>query len=83
MIKFLFFAQLADYTECDSVQLDFQQNLTAADYVPELAKLLPARAIDAINDGSTMLSVNQKLAAWSDELADGDEVGLLPPFSGG
>ena len=83
MIKFLFFAQLAEYAECDSLELEHQAGHSASDYVSTLAELLPAPAIELMNDGATMLSVNQVLASWDDGLNDDDEVGLLPPFSGG
>lgn len=83
MIKFLFFAQLAEYAECDSLQLVYQTDASCKDYLDSLTKQLPAKAIDSLNDGAVMLSVNQVLASWEDKLSDGDEVGLLPPFSGG
>lgn len=83
MIKFLFFAQLADLAERNSLELEYQAGLSACDYINSLAKHLPEPAIAMLRDKSIAVSINQKLASWDDTLSDGDEVGLLPPFSGG
>ena len=83
MIKFLFFAQLAELAERSSLELKYQAGLPAGDYINLLAKHLPAAAIVLLRDKSTRVSINQTLASWDDEFSDGDEIGLLPPFSGG
>lgn len=83
MIKFLFFAQLAEQADRNSLELQYQEGKPVSDYIELMAKYLPSDAIETLNDGATMVSINQNLAAWDHTVADGDEVGLLPPFSGG
>ena len=83
MIKFLLFAQLSELAECDSVDVEFQEGQSVSDYLSVLADCLPKPALDTLDDGAMMVSVNQTLASWEAILSDGDEVGLLPPFSGG
>ena len=83
MIKFLFFAQLADHAEQDSVELEFSNGVTTRDAVDLLEPKLPKKLIDALRFDAAMLSVNQAIAGWDDPLKDGDEVAFLPPFSGG
>ncbi|MBX2848584.1 MAG: MoaD/ThiS family protein [Acidiferrobacterales bacterium] len=83
MIKFLFFAQLAEQADRNSLELQYQEGKPVCDYIELMAKYLPSDAIETLNDGATMVSINQNLAAWDHTVADGDEVGLLPPFSGG
>lgn len=83
MIKFLFFAQLAELAERNSLVIEYQAGQSAREYIRTLSDSLSKPTIDLLSDGATMLSINQKLASWDDELSDGDEIGLLPPFSGG
>lgn len=83
MIKFLFFAQLVEHAECDSLELEYQAGQLVQDYLDSLAMRLPNGAIEMISDSANMVSINQTLASWSDPVADGDEIALLPPFSGG
>jgi len=42
-----------------------------------------AALVDALQDQALMVSVNQKVTDQSQVLNDGDEVGFLPPVSGG
>lgn len=83
MIKFLFFAQLADHAEQDSIELEFSNGMTARVAVDFLELKLPKKLIDTLRFDAAMLSVNQVIASWDDPLKDGDEVAFLPPFSGG
>ena len=36
-----------------------------------------------IDDGKVLISVNQEMAGPQTRIQDGDEIGLMPPFSGG
>lgn len=83
MIKFLFFAHLSDVAESSSTKLDFEAGQTVQNYLQELADKQPALQRELLADESVLVSVNQKLTDRTTVLADGDEVGLLPPFSGG
>ena len=57
--------------------------MTARNLVADLEPLIAQKAIDQLRHDFVILSVNQQLAGWDDPLNDGDEVGFLPPFSGG
>ena len=83
MIKALFFAQLADQAGSDSAEIDYCGDMTARDLISALEPQIDAAALETLKHDVVMLSVNKKLAGWDDVLKDGDEVGFLPPFSGG
>lgn len=82
-IKVLFFAQLRDYAETDALELEIGSAKTASDLLSLMAGKVPDRLIEELADQSAMVSINHKYAGWDGELSDGDEVGVLPPVSGG
>ena len=82
-IKILFFAQLRDFAQADSMEVDLGAAKVARDLLTTLEGQAPAALIEALLDESAMVSINHKYAGWDGELSDGDEVGLLPPVSGG
>ena len=83
MIKILFFAQLADYAEAESMQHAYSEALTPRKLVDQIATQMPTKLIDTLRFDATMLSVNKVFADWDETLRDGDEIAFLPPFSGG
>jgi molybdopterin converting factor small subunit len=83
MIKILFFAQLADFAEVESVQHAYSEGLTPRKLVDQIATEMPTKLIETLRFDATMLSVNKVFADWDEALHDGDEVAFLPPFSGG
>ena len=83
MIKVLFFAQLAEDAECASLEVVYHDQLTARNLVSELEPLVASKAVEQLRHDFVILSVNQQFAGWDEPLFDGDEVGFLPPFSGG
>ena len=83
MLKVLFFAQLAEQAGCAALEVDHCAGLTARSLIDRLESKVDAAAIETLRHDAVLLSVNQKLADWDDMLNDGDEIGLLPPFSGG
>ena len=79
-VQVLFFGMLKDVVGRASEALELREPATVADVlehykaqVPELKNLLP----------SVALSVNENYAGPGTTLGPGDEVGLLPPVSGG
>ena len=79
-VQVLFFGQLKDLTGCSVETLPLSDRATLRDVLqhyseryPSILKLSPSLA----------LSINQEYAAQDAALHDGDEVGLLPPVSGG
>ena len=83
MLKFLFFAQLADDVGVQLMQVDYIEGWQVQQYLEKITAENTALKTALLDDESMMVSVNQSIAARSNVLADGDEVGLLPPFSGG
>jgi len=83
MIKLLFFAHLADAAESSSAELEYNAEQSVQNYLRQLVDKQPALQKELLEDESVLVSVNQKLATRETVLSDGDEVGLLPPFSGG
>jgi molybdopterin converting factor subunit 1 len=79
-VKVLFFGVLKEMAGRASEALELAEGATLGDllerYENEVPKLKQYR-------GSIALSVNQEYAAASRPLKNGDEVGLLPPVSGG
>ena len=79
-VQVLFFGMLKDVVGLASESLELRESATVADVlehykerVPELRKFLPTVA----------LSVNENYAGPGTVLGPNDEVGLLPPVSGG
>ena len=84
MIQVYLFAQLAEvagkkylHLELPEQQVSVEQLMTdyCQDNNPALAELL--------FDGSISVAVNKQFASWQTILHEGDEVGFLPPVSGG
>jgi MoaE-MoaD fusion protein len=79
-IKVLLFGQLKDIIGRPEENLDFESGTSVSDLMAHYAKRFPKFGPMA---GSIACSVNQEYAAGSVVLHEGDEVGLLPPVSGG
>ena len=81
MIKVLFFAQLRELLETES--LEFNQEF---DTVASLRKALQARSAvwqESLENGKTLVALNQSIADDNATLKDGDEVAFFPPVTGG
>jgi len=82
MIEVRFFAMLKRLAGTPGREYDLAEPITVLelkqilrDDIPELAPVLEGRSL--------LVSVNEEFARDDDLVADGDVVGLLPPFSGG
>lgn len=82
MIKVRFFAMLKNKTGKEEVNLSVPENITLEKLKTILKNEFPAIA-EFIERKSIMISVNQEFADKNTVIKDGDEVALLPPFSGG
>ena len=83
MINVLFFAALRDAVGCERETLALPEGVTT---VAELRAHLAARGGDwvALAPGRNVrAAVNQTMAFDATSLADGDEVALFPPVTGG
>jgi molybdopterin synthase catalytic subunit len=79
-VRVLYFGVLKDLTGRASEALTLPDHATAADVVNHCARQFPSLK-GALS--SLAISVNQQYADSKHELRAGDEVGLLPPVSGG
>jgi len=79
-MRVLFFAQLKDVTGCDAVDLAATSPLNRDGLWAALLEKFPALAA---HRSSVRLARNCEYAAPETMFAQGDEVALLPPVSGG
>jgi molybdopterin synthase catalytic subunit/molybdopterin converting factor small subunit len=81
MITVKLFAILKDQAGTAEIILNEHPSSVRA-LLPLIAHHLPAIA-DVLRGGKILVAVNQELANEDTPLTDGDDVALLPPFSGG
>ncbi len=74
MLKGLAKTEIKEYDIKAPVKLDELKSLVKRDF-PALEGLLESRSV--------LVSINQEFAGKDAVVKDGDEVGFLPPFSGG
>ncbi len=79
-IRVLFFGMLKDWAGRADDSLDLPEGATLGDVVQHYETLIPRLKDFA---ASIAMSVNQQYAGPESRLKPGDEVGLLPPVSGG
>lgn len=82
MITVRFFAMLKGLAGVESAQYDIKTPLTVGELKTMLKKDFPGLA-GMLESRSLLVSVNQEFARNGTAVNDGDEVGFLPPFSGG
>jgi molybdopterin converting factor subunit 1 len=78
-VKLLFFASLRERAGCPSMQWPIAEGLTAGALLEELRRDLPAMSAA----GRISVAVNEEYVGGDHLLADGDEIALIPPVSGG
>ena len=81
MITVKLFAMLRDRVGADILSVNTEAR-TVADLLAHLAQEYPPLA-ELMAGGRLLVSVNEEFAAQGAQLKDGDEVALMPPFSGG
>ncbi|HDX4050649.1 TPA: molybdopterin synthase sulfur carrier subunit [Enterobacter soli] len=81
MIKVLFFAQVRELVNTDSLTLE-----TSFDNVAALRAHLAGQSDRwalALDEGKLLAAVNQTLVDFNHPLKSGDEVAFFPPVTGG
>lgn len=81
MITVKFFAMLKNTVGRDEASISIPPQIRLSELKVLLKKEFPS--IKDFIDKNIMFSVNQEFAVSDTIIKDGDEVGLLPPFSGG
>jgi len=80
MINVLFFARLKD--QIGQAELQLEDEL-AGKTVAELQQVLIAQGMDALEDSSIRIALNQNFCAADTIIKSGDEVAFMPPVTGG
>ena len=75
-IRILFFGVLSEVSGKQGEEISFSGDLAA------LFVLLKQK-YPALNDYQFSVAINQDISTESKELSPGDEIALLPPFTGG
>ncbi|WP_253378067.1 molybdopterin synthase sulfur carrier subunit [unidentified bacterial endosymbiont] len=81
MIKVLFFAQVRELVNTDSLTLD-GTFVNVAALRAHLAAQSDRWAL-ALDEGKLLAAVNQTLVDFNHPLTEGDEVAFFPPVTGG
>lgn len=77
-VRVLAFGMLKDALGSDGISIELAGGATVSDLLAVVARSHPTAALQGI-----AVSVNAEYATGAQALRDGDEVGLLPPVSGG
>jgi MoaE-MoaD fusion protein len=80
-VRILPFGILKDWLGSSPATVELHEGATVSDLLDRLARVAPGRPAVALR--GIAVSVNAEYAGGSHILRDGDEVGLLPPVSGG
>ncbi len=81
MITIKFFAMLKGKVGKDEAMISIPKQITLSE-LKEILKI-EFSPIKEFIDKNIMISVNQEFAVSDTIIKDGDEIALLPPFSGG
>lgn len=82
MVTVRFFAMLKGLAKTEVKEYEVASPITVGELRSMIRNDFPALA-GLIESRSLLVSVNQDIAGNDDTVRDGDEVGFLPPFSGG
>ncbi|HKJ71409.1 MAG TPA: molybdopterin converting factor subunit 1 [Gammaproteobacteria bacterium] len=83
MIKVLYFAAVREAVGTAEEEVAAEGVATVADLLARLREADPIRAQALAEDRRLLVAVNQEYAEGSRPVADGDEVALFPPVTGG
>ncbi|MFQ3325910.1 MAG: molybdopterin converting factor small subunit [Salibacteraceae bacterium] len=77
-VKITFYGQAADVIKSNSIEWDFDDRISAFGLKKSIQVKYPQ-----ISSIELKLAVNNKMVVKDFDLNDGDEISVLPPFSGG
>jgi sulfur-carrier protein len=77
-VRVLLFASYADALGADSVVVDAQDGVTAAEVLALVQRLITVPV-----PPRPLVAINATYAAGSDVVREGDEVAIIPPVAGG
>ena len=76
------FANLKDLAGVESETIDCDEGINIEQLTPLIVDKMPGLK-DVLETRRVFISINQEMAQKNDIVKDGDEIALLPPFSGG
>ncbi len=82
MVTIRLFAILRNMVGKDQIELEIKGESKFKDLVSDLRSQFP-QVVDMIDKKRVLVSVNQDLADENTIIKDGDEIAIMPPFSGG
>ena len=82
MVTVKFFAMLKTLAKSEGRDYQISSPITVGELKELIKKDFPALS-GLLDSRSLLVSVNQEFASRTTIVNDGDEVGFLPPFSGG
>ena len=82
MITLKYFASLKSIAEKEEDRLDIENPITLDQLSDIISKTAPKMG-EIIREKKVLITINQEMASVDTIIHDGDEVALLPPFSGG
>ena len=83
MIKVLFFAHLSEIAQTQSLEIPLPERVSVSNFIDHIKANTSAALIDALQNQSVRVSINQQFVGRESILNDGDELAFLPPVSGG
>ncbi len=78
-----YFARMAETMGCLEESLDLPAGVTDGEGLIQWLATRNPRQADALLDPSNRVGVNNRLGDRDVTISDGDEIAILPPFSGG
>ena len=78
----MLFASLRDQAGFQEVTVDINRPIPLREFWDRLNPLIPG-VMDWVRGKRVLVVVNEKMATEETMIRDGDEMGLMPPFSGG
>jgi molybdopterin converting factor subunit 1 len=84
MIKVLLFARLADLAKVRDSSFDCpEEGIRLDELVKQVVLRYPALQASLARPRLLLLAINQEQAGLDAQVKDGDEIAIMPPFSGG
>ena len=81
-IRLRLFANLKELVGKEALELEMKAGADVEALIRTISSELPALS-EILEKKAVFISINMEMAKNKDILSEGDEVGLLPPFSGG
>jgi molybdopterin converting factor small subunit len=84
MIRVLLFARLADLAKTREAEFEcIKEGISLNELTKQVVARFPSLETSLAQPRLLFLAINQEQAWLDDQVKDGDEVAIMPPFSGG